>query len=60
MTRREFMTAAAGSISAVCLGFHGSQRLPTLRRMVRAVPPVTYPGTVVPMGDISMQSKWSG
>jgi len=60
MTRREFMTMAAGSVSAVCLGLHGSQRLPTLCRTVRAVPPVKYPGTVVPMGDIRMQSRWSG
>jgi hypothetical protein len=59
MTRREFM-ARVGSLSVICVGLHGVKSVVPPRRTVQAARPLKYPGTIVPMGDIRMQSKWSG
>ena len=60
MTRRGFLCRVAGVVSAICAaaGWIGRKAVP--RRVVRADRPAAYPGTVVPMGDIRIQSKWSG
>jgi hypothetical protein len=60
MTRRTFVRALVGAASAAGAGLAWLGRTVSPRRMVRAVRLGKYPGDVVPMGDISRQSKWSG
>lgn len=52
--------ARAGSLSTICIGLHGVKSADPPRRTVQAARPLKYPGAIVPMGDIRMQSKWSG
>jgi hypothetical protein len=60
MTRRKFLYRIGVAASAIggCLCWMGRKALP--RRVVRADRVERYPGTIVPMGDIRTQSKWSG
>jgi len=60
MTRRKFLYRIGIVASAIggCLGWMSRGVLP--RRSVRAGRSENYPGVIVPMGDIRMQSKWSG
>lgn len=60
MTRRQFIMQIAGAASVICVGWHRTGQMPLPRRIVHAARPVKYPGTVVPMGDLRIQSKWSG
>lgn len=59
MTRREFM-AKVGLLSVVCVGLCRARRMDAPRRAVHAARLLSYPGTIVPMGDIRIQSKWNG
>lgn len=54
------MRAVAGAASAACVGLCWVGQRVSPRRIVRAVRLGKYPGVVVPMDDISKQSKWSG
>jgi len=60
MTRRTFLHRMAGAISVIGGGLcrMGHKVLP--RRVVRAERWDKYPGAILPMGDIRIQSKWSG
>ncbi len=60
MTRRTFVRALVGAASAAGAGLAWLGHKTSPRRIVRAVRLGKYPGDVVPMGDISKQSKWSG
>ena len=60
MTRRKFVRGIAGVLSALGLGLCWLARAASPRRVVRAVRFGTYPGRIVPMGDIRRQAKWSG
>jgi hypothetical protein len=60
ITRRRFVRAVAGAASAACVGLCWVGQRVSPRRIVRAVRLGKYPGVVVPMDDISKQSKWSG
>ncbi|MBP7051644.1 MAG: hypothetical protein KBE65_11560 [Phycisphaerae bacterium] len=60
MTRRKFLYHISIAVSVVggWVGWMSRRVLP--RRIVRAGRSKNYPGVIVPMGDIRMQSKWSG
>ena len=60
MTRRRFVHAIAGGLSSVGFGLGWMARAVSPRRAVRAVRLRRYPGSIVPMGDIRQQAKWSG
>ncbi len=60
MTRRRLVRTLTGAASAVCVGLCWVGQKVSPRRMVRAVRLGRYPGKVVPMNDVSKQSKWSG
>jgi hypothetical protein len=60
VTRRKFMGVLAGVAAAVGAGLDWVGRKVSPRRVVRAVRLRRYPGEVVPMDDLSEQSKWSG
>ncbi len=71
MTRRELVRGIVGAVCAVWVPVCGAAvgwALPTAfhargRKTVGRAHPSrfgTYPGKVVPMGDIRTESKWSG
>ena len=60
MTRRKFLSRFGVAVSAICGGLCRMGRRSLPRRVVRADRLETYPGAIVPMGDIGTQSKWSG
>jgi hypothetical protein len=60
MTRRKLVQIMAGAASAICGGLYWAGQRASPRRIARAVGVGKYPGKVVPMGDITKQSKWSG
>jgi hypothetical protein len=54
------MRVLAGAVSALGAGLCWVGGRASPRRILRAVRSGKYPGTVVAMGDIGNQSKWSG
>ena len=60
MTRRKFLYHIGAVLSAIagCVAWMGRKALP--QRTVRADCSTEYPGTIVPLGNIRIQSKWSG
>jgi len=60
MTRRRLVRVLVGAASAVCVSLCWVGQMMSPRRIVRAARLGKYPGVVVPMDDISKQSKWSG
>ena len=54
------MRVLVGAASAVCVSLCWVGQMMSPRRIVRAARLGKYPGVVVPMDDISKQSKWSG
>lgn len=60
MTRRKFLSRVGVAVSAICGGLCWMGRRALPRRVVRADRLEKYPGAIVPMGDIEIESKWSG
>ena len=60
MTRREFIKSLTGVVVASLTGIRWLAKTVMPRRFVRASGVKKYPGTLIPMGDVSQESKWSG
>jgi hypothetical protein len=54
------MRALAGATSVTCLGWRGAGPKALPYRVVRAARLGNYPGRLVPMGEMTRLSKWSG
>jgi hypothetical protein len=60
MTRREFIKSLTGVVVASLIGIRWLAKIAVPRRFILASQVKKYPGSLIPLGDISQQSKWSG
>ncbi|MHC4616976.1 MAG: hypothetical protein ACYTEQ_04390 [Planctomycetota bacterium] len=60
MTRRKFIQKFISAASVIIAGASWLAKKAAPRRFVRAVRRKVYPGSLMPLGDISKQGKWSG
>jgi hypothetical protein len=60
MTRREFIKSIISAAIAVSIGVRWLSKKAVPRKFLLAFRVKKYPGTVIPMGDISEQSKLNG
>jgi hypothetical protein len=60
MTRREFIKSVVNTAIAAFIGVRWLAKKAVPRKFLLAFKVKKYPGSVIPLGDISEQGKWNG